>query len=190
MQGTDAHLRWGELSRRRIATCSLFDLYAADRSSAQGKRGEFWVLTAPDWVNVVPVAAHGAGRTGFSHGTPVPPRCRNVTTEFPAGLIEPSEDPAAAAARELEEETGYRAGRLTLLSAVSPNPAFMNNRCFTFLAEDLTKIGGTTLDELEALDPILLPVREVEKQMGTGEFVNALSYLAFLCYQRRGPAAS
>jgi 8-oxo-dGTP pyrophosphatase MutT (NUDIX family) len=188
MQGTDAHLRWGELSRRRIASCPLFDLYAADRSSAQGKRGEFWLLTAPDWVNVVPLLPTEQGEPGFlmvrqyRHGADM------ITTEFPAGLIETSEEPAAAAARELEEETGYRAGRLTLLSAVSPNPAFMNNRCFTFLAEDLTKIGGTTLDDLEALDPILLPVRDVENRMGSGEFVNALSYLAFLCYKRRGSA--
>jgi 8-oxo-dGTP pyrophosphatase MutT (NUDIX family) len=190
MQVTDAHLRWEEISRRRIATCALFDLYAAERTSAGGKRGEFWVLTAPDWVNVVPLLPAGQGEPGFlmvrqyRHGTEM------ITTEFPAGLIEPSEEPAVAAARELEEETGYRAGRLTFLSAVNPNPAFMNNRCFTFLAEDLVKVGGTALDELEALESVILPAGEVERNMGTGEFVNALTCLAFLSYRRREAAHS
>ncbi len=190
MQGTDAHLRWGELSRRRIATCPLFDLYAADRLSAQGKRGEFWVLSAPDWVNVVPLLPTERGEPGFLMVRQYRHGAEMITTEFPAGLIEPSEEPQVAAARELEEETGYRAGRLTFLSAVSPNPAFMNNRCYTFLAEDLTKVGGPRLDDLEALDPILLPAHEVEHSMGTGEFVNSLTCLAYLCFKRRGTAAS
>jgi len=157
-----------------------------ERTSARGKKGEFWVLMAPDWVNVVPVVTTPSGEPGFlmvrqyRHGADA------ITTEFPAGLIEPGEDPAGAAARELEEETGWRAGRLTPLNTVAPNPAFMNNRSFTFLAEDLVKTGEIRPDELESLEPRIVAASEIERSLGTGEYVNALTVLGYLWYRHRG----
>ncbi len=113
-----------------------------------------------------------------------------ITTEFPAGLIEPGEDPARAAERELREETGHRSGRLTLLGRVSPNPAFMTNWCSTYLAEDLELIGEKSLDALEQLDAVTVPVREVEDRVGTGEYVNSLVMVALFWYIRRRAAGS
>ena len=52
----------------------------------------------------------------------------NVTLEIPGGIIEPGEEPAAAAVRELREESGYRAGRVRLLGSSNPNPALFGNR--------------------------------------------------------------
>jgi 8-oxo-dGTP pyrophosphatase MutT (NUDIX family) len=112
-----------------------------------------------------------------------------ITTEFPAGLVEKDEDPAAAAARELTEETGYRAGRLTLIGELRPNPAFMTNRCFTYLAEDLGPAGKPDLDDLETLESFSLPVAEVEERAGGGELVNALTLVALMSYQRHRAAA-
>ena len=186
----DDQLRWKERSRTRVASCSLFDLFASQRSSPQGKTGEFCILTAPDWVNVVPVLRGTAGEDCFlmvrqyRHGAGI------VTTEFPAGLVEPGEEPLHAAARELEEETGFRAGRLTLLGRVSPNPAFMTNWCHTFLAEDLTHIGEASLDALEELDSFTIPVAEVRERIGTGELVNSLTVVAFLLHERASAARS
>ena len=54
-------------------------------------------------------------------------------------MVDPGEDPALAAARELEEETGYVAGRLVALGPVHPNPALQANRCHSFLALDCVK---------------------------------------------------
>lgn len=190
MRGTDARLRWEELSRKRIASCAIFDLYASQRSSPEGKKGEFCILTAPDWVNVVPLLRSSAGEESFLMVRQYRHGAEMITTEFPAGLIEKGEDPLHAAARELLEETGYRAGRLTPIGEARPNPAFMTNRCFTFLAEDLAPAAGRALDELEALDAIVLPVRDVETRMGTGELVNALTAVAFLCFQRHRAGAA
>ena len=113
-----------------------------------------------------------------------------VTTEFPAGLVEPGEEPLHAAVRELEEETGFRAGRMTPLGRISPNPAFMTNWCFTFLAEDLTSVGEASLDALEELDALTIPVAEVRKRIGTGELVNSLTLVAFLLHERGRAAKS
>jgi ADP-ribose pyrophosphatase len=187
MEVRDESLSWRERSRQKLASCSLFDMFSSERFSAQGKTGQFCILTAPDWVNVVQVLTNAGGDTflmvrQYRHGAAL------ITTEFPAGLIEPGEDPAHAAVRELEEETGYRAGRLVPLGRVSPNPAFMNNWCFTFLAEDLTRVGDQALDELEELDVLPVSAVDLGARIGTGELVNSLTLVALYLYQRHRAA--
>ena len=184
MPDGDAHLKWKELSRRQIASCGIFDLFAAERISAAGQRGEFWILSARDWVNVVPVLRLAAGEPRFLMVRQYRHGAEQITTEFPAGLVEKDEAPVDAAARELFEETGYRAGRLTLICDLRPNPAFMTNRCYTFLAEDLETAGSHALDELESLESLALPVADVKSRAGRGEFVNALTLVALMWYER------
>jgi 8-oxo-dGTP pyrophosphatase MutT (NUDIX family) len=180
----DEHLRWKELSRRRVTSQSLFDLHVSERASTQGARGEFLILSAPDWVNVVAVLPNAKGEECFLMVRQYRHGADTVTTEFPAGLVEPGEDPRAAAERELLEETGYRAGRMTLIGRVSPNPAFMTNWCSTYLAEDLVRVGEKSLDELEQLESLEIPVGVVKEKIGTGEFINSLVMVAFLWYTR------
>jgi ADP-ribose pyrophosphatase len=183
MQARDNYLMWSERSRQKVGSCTLFDMFSSERSSAHGKTGRFCILTANDWVNVVPVVKGSGGDTflmvrQYRHSAEI------ITTEFPAGLIEPGEDPALAAARELAEETGYRAGKLTSLGRISPNPAFMTNWCSTFLAEDLTRVGEQDLDELEEMDVLQVPAADLSRRIGTGELVNSLSLVALFLYQR------
>ena len=92
----DARLRWTERSRELLARCGIFDLYRSRRAAPDGREGDFHVLEAPDWVTVVPIV-HDRGRQRcflmvrqHRHGADL------VTTEFPAGLVEPGEDPLAA----------------------------------------------------------------------------------------------
>ena len=184
MRGTDARLRWKERSRRLVTSNSLFDLYTSQRTSGAGKTGVFSILAAPDWVTIVPVLRVPGQEDAFlmvrqyRHGVDL------ITTEFPAGLAEPGEDPLRAAARELEEETGYRAGKLTPLGRVSPNPSFMTNWCSSFLAEDLARIGPPSLDEMEDLEVLHVPVSALREGIGTGELVNALTMVALMLYER------
>ncbi len=178
----DERLRWTELSRRKIGAYGIFDLSTAERRAADGREGSFTLLSAPDWVNVVPVIRDAAGRARFIMVRQYRHGAEAVTTEFPAGLVGPGEAPADAAARELLEETGRRAGRLTLLGSVRPNPAFMDNWCHTFLAEDLSEPGERSLDELEVLEVGEVAEDELVKSIGTGEFVNSLVMVALLWY--------
>jgi ADP-ribose pyrophosphatase len=190
MQETDARLRWVEHSRRIVARGPIFDLSVSERSSATGKTGEFWVLDGPDWVTVVPVLPAPSGDESFLMVRQFRHGAEMITLEFPAGLVEKGEDPAMAAARELAEETGFKSGRMTALGDFLPIPAFMNNHCYTFLAEDLSRAGELSLDEQEELDPLVIGVGEVEKRMGTGELVNALTYVGFALYRRHKTGAA
>jgi ADP-ribose pyrophosphatase len=184
----DARLLWTERSRELLARCGIFDLYRSHRAAPDGREGDFHVLEAPDWVNVIPVV-HDPGRgrcflmvRQHRHGAD------RVTTEFPAGLVDPGEDPLASAQRELAEETGQRAGRMTALGRVAPNPAFMTNWCTTYLAEDLAPTAGASLDALELLETRLVPVRELFERAGTGEYVNSLVLVALAWFLLKGGA--
>jgi ADP-ribose pyrophosphatase len=179
------HLRWIEQSRRKLGSYSIFDLYLSRRRAADGRSGDFYLLSAPDWVNVIPVLLDDGGRERFlmvrqyRHGANI------VTTEFPAGLVNPGETHLAAAERELEEETGRKAGRMTFLGRICPNPAFMDNWCNTYLAEELSAPGGKRLDSLEILDVREVSKEELTQNVGSGEFVNSLVMAALLWYTLR-----
>jgi len=63
--------------------------------------------------------------------------------EIPAGTLDPNEDPAHCVARELGEETGYRAGKLTLMFKSYLAPGYSSEMLHTYLAENLEKITAT-----------------------------------------------
>ena len=94
-------------------------------------KNSYFRLAAPDWVNVLPVTADG--RIIMIRQ----PRVGTMTyvLETPGGVIDPHEkDPTMAAARELEEETGFVSQRFLPLGSINPNPAIMTNRCHFFIA--------------------------------------------------------
>ena len=141
------------------------------------------MLEAPTWVNVVPVLSQDSlGERlimvrQFRQGISAP------TVEFPAGLAEAGEDPREAAARELAEETGYRARSLEPIGSVAANPAFMTNWCLTFCAEGLTA-GTRRPDALEDLEVLEVPTERLRAAIGQGEFVNSMTAVALLWYLR------
>ena len=67
---------------------------------------------------------------------------------------------------------------------MNPNPAFMMNTVHTFVARDLTRIGGQRLNELEYLDVEEVPVERVRSDMGTGPFANGIMMIALGWYER------
>ena len=70
--------------------------------------------------------------------------------ELPAGTLEPGETPAQTAFRELEEETGYRAGSLEPVIEFFPSPGILTERMYIFVATDLTQVGQR-LEESERI---------------------------------------
>jgi len=76
---------------------------------------------------------------------------RESLVELVAGTLEPGEDPADTAARELQEEAGYKAGKLTLLGEFFSAPGFCSELLHLYLAEDLTpsRLPGDEDEEIE-----------------------------------------
>ena len=69
---------------------------------------------------------------------------KEETIEIPAGKIDLDEDPKKCAYRELEEETGYKAKKLTLLTSFYPAIGFANEKIWIYLAKNLVKSNSNT----------------------------------------------
>lgn len=166
---------WRVEQSDEIENYRIFKLRREVASSPNGeKRAEFYVLDSPDWVNVIPVTPRGeiVMVAQYRHGS------RGISLETPAGLIELHESVEDAAARELREETGYSAGRYTVLGNTLANPAFMTNRFTAILAEDAVLTDPTKWDEHEELEIKLVPVDDVPDMLARGDIVNSFAALA------------
>ena len=146
-----------------------------------GHVGDYFVLENPDWVNLVALTPERDILLvrQWRHGT------ASVELEIPAGLIEAGEDPVAAALRELEEETGYTAGRCTLLGAVAPNAAYQSNTCHTVLAEDCRLTGPTRFDAGEDIELVRVPLASIPTLLREGSFRNAMVLVGLLWWLDR-----
>lgn len=184
---------WRRTRRETLFTHRLFALHrdslAADLAGIAAATDvrvsrEALILDAPSWVNVIArtpddrVLLVRQWRYGIGA----------ATLEIPGGMVEEGEDPMVAAGRELFEETGYRAGRLSYLGEVEPNPAFITNRCFTFVADDLERIGEPEGDGEEELTVESAALAEIPQLVVSGAIRHALVIAAFYLFDHAGSA--
>ena len=101
--------------------------------------------------------------------------------ELPAGKRDKDEDPARCAARELEEETGYRAETLTLLTRLHPTPAYCQELIYVYQAEGLHPVGQH-LDEDEFLQVEAIPFSDALAMVKNGEITDAKTQIGILLY--------
>ena len=176
---TDEELMWSVKGSELILHTPIFDVEKRKEQSATGIEGDYMVINPGEWVTIIPVYRgefvlvrqyrHGIGR---------------ITAEFPGGMCDEGEDPVQSAYRELEEETGFKAGKMTVLGVCSPNPAIFSNSITVCLAEDLTPTNELHLDDDEVLEYTIAPIDEVIKSFCSGEYVNAFMGTALALYFR------
>jgi ADP-ribose pyrophosphatase len=97
--------------------------------------------------------------------------------EVPAGKLDPGEAPEACARRELEEETGYRAGRLERLSTIYTTPGFTDEVIHLFLATEL-EVGTARHEPNEFIELHEIPLADAIEMIDRGEIVDAKSICA------------
>lgn len=179
------NLRWTEEGRETVCTTSIFTVESVKRGSTDGRHGDFTVVNSRKWVNVIPFFKGTDGQDyfvmerQFRHGS------NSVTVEFPGGIIEDGEKPEDAALRELAEETGIKAERLTFLGDINPNAAFISGRGYIFLAEQLNYTSERHLDCNEQIEVITIPVKELISKLGKGEFDNGSLFISSCFFLKR-----
>lgn len=99
--------------------------------------------------------------------------------EVPAGKLEPGEEPEACALRELEEETGQRAGRIEALGSILTTPGFTDERIHLFAAFDLASVP-MQLDADEIIEVVPMPFSEALDLVFSGEMDDAKSALTLI----------
>ncbi len=104
--------------------------------------------------------------------------------EFCAGKLERGEDPAAAAARELEEETGYRAGAIEKLGTFFTSPGFADEIMHVFVATRLSPVPQR-LEEGEEIEVVVLPEQALRAQIAAGEILDGKTLGAYLLWSMK-----
>jgi 8-oxo-dGTP pyrophosphatase MutT (NUDIX family) len=183
----DPRLAWTEESSKEVGDFRIFSIRESASRSPHGIVKTFSVIDTRDWAMVLPLIETGRGKEfvmvrQWRHGA------QELSIEFPGGVLESGEQNAEGAARELREETGYIAGRVTKLGAMNPNPAIMSNHIHFYLAENLTQTGTLDLDEDEFVETLTIPVTEVIQNMGTPPYIHALTAAALLYYIKKTSA--
>ncbi len=92
--------------------------------------------------------------------------------EIPAGKLDPGEEHRSCGLRELEEETGLRAGRFEYLGFIYPSPGFTDEVTHMYLATELYQ-GEMHPDPDEYLDIVRVPVDEVVERILSNEISDA-----------------
>lgn len=167
---------------RHLAATSFLKAERHHILSPTGVVMERSVVRHPGAVAVVPV-----------HGTDVvlirqyrAPIGRDLL-EIPAGKLDlPGEDPVVAAARELEEEVGFRPAFLELLASFWTTPGFSNEYMHIYLATNLTPVEARPHGaEEEVAEIVHIPVAEVAARLAADEFDDAKTIIGLAALAAR-----
>jgi len=110
----------------------------------------------------------------------------DMTLEIPAGILDKDEEPATGAARELEEETGVRAGKLTQIFTFYSSIGFCNEELSVYLAEDLMQTSQN-LDPDEFVTIERYTPDEAFKMISDGKIIDSktIAAICFYCYSKK-----
>ncbi|MHA7836474.1 MAG: NUDIX hydrolase [bacterium] len=171
---------WRVLAEDHLQHCKVFDVSRVTMASPEtGSAHPFYRIDSPAWVNVVALTPGDdlVMVRQFRQGA------RAVTLEIPGGMVDPGESPEEAGARELLEETGYRADRLESLGSINPNPALFANRCHMQVALGCEPVAAIRNGPTEETVVELLPLRELGQAVRAGAIDHALVVAALYSFE-------
>jgi ADP-ribose pyrophosphatase len=108
---------------------------------------------------------------------------RRELLEIPAGRIENGESPEMCATREVEQEIGFRAGRIEKLAEFYSTPGFCEEKLYVYLATDLTP-SSRNLDRDELIEVVYLPYAEALNMAERGAIEDSKTIIALLMTEK------
>jgi ADP-ribose pyrophosphatase len=151
------------------------------RSRASGKTHDFYVTDVANGVHAIAVTRDQkvVMVRQFRAGA------RHDCLETPGGLLDPSEDPCVAGARELLEETGYGGDAPEVLPTLWPNPALLSMRINTVLIRNAQQIAEPHLDPNEELTLELVDVHDIPTLIKNGQIDHGVCVAGLLWWLLR-----
>lgn len=170
----------GRLSGTRVWQHRFLDAHVDRVRFPDGSEGEQVLIHHPGAAAVVPILSDPGGpdpqlllirQYRYAIG--------GMLWEIPAGRLEPGEEPAACAERELLEETGCRCTSLTPLTSLWTTPGFTNEKIHLFMATGLTQ-GTASREPDEFMEVVPLRMSEVLRMIKAGEITDAKTMVSIL----------
>jgi len=165
------------LKSKMIYKGPIFGVRRDEVLEPTGVRTRREVITHPGSVVVLPVLADNRLLLiqQYRYAT------KTFLWELVAGRMDPGESVKRAAARELREETGYRARKFSVFLDVFPTPGFLEERMYILLAEGLTP-GPAQPEDDEKIISRSFTIDELKQMMKTGKLRDAKSIAGILYY--------
>src|SRR5271167_1209580 len=167
------------LSSKTIYKGAVFGIRRDEVIEPSGVRTTREMITHPGSVVVLPVLPDGriVMIRQYRHAA------KQYLWELVAGRIDAGEAPRKAAARELMEETGYRAKKFSIFLDVFPTPGFLEERMYILLAESVTP-GEAHPEEDEKIEARAYTTKELETMIHKGKIRDAKTIAGVLFYLR------
>ncbi len=130
-------------------------------------------------VTLLPIDAEGKILFVSQYRHPI----GRVLLELPAGTLDDGEDPEVCAQRELQEETGYRAGNIERLGGFYSAPGYCTEYLPVYLCTEL--VESRLQGDEDSIEVVRIPLEEALRMVAAGEIEDAKSLAALLLYLRR-----
>lgn len=168
------------LSRETVYKAHAFNIEKLHVQLPDGRERDYDLVSHNDSVTIIPI--DGEGNIWFVSQFRMGCECEML--ELPAGVMHDGEEPELCAAREVREETGFAAGKLSHLGSVYLAPGYSSENNHIFLAENLSE-SPLDMDDDEFLQSQKIPAKKVYEMAETGQIWDSKTLAALLFARMR-----
>ena len=167
---------WKRLSTKPIYENRWLSLREDQVELPNGKTTIYGVVSCGDCVGILPLVDrdHVLMIQQYRYVA------RRTTWEMPTGGVRPGESLEEAAHRELQEEAGYAAGRLTKIVAYHTSKSVLDETAHLYLAEELLPVESQSADETEFIERHIFPFTKLLRMVMDGEILDGMTIIAVL----------
>jgi ADP-ribose pyrophosphatase len=163
------------LSHKTVYRAHAFEIEKLHVRLPDGRERDYDLVSHNDSVTIIPMDADGNLWFVIQYRM----GCECELLELPAGVLNDGEEPESCAAREVREETGFAASKLTHLGSVYLAPGYSSEKNHIFLAENLTE-SPLDMDDDEFLKAQKIPAQKAYEMAETGQIQDSKTLAAML----------